>query len=159
MLYGSQAVGGLINIITKDVIGDKTSFKQSLGSYNTTETSINLIRSSKNIGSVDNLSTQINAYKKKSDGYRGNNALEVERLDLGVKFDQGNNITTLNVQSLFDHLQTPGALSASEVESNRRQSFYDPTGNTYTTPASPAGFLGDFTENKTNTLTASHKNN
>ena len=47
VLYGSQAVGGLINIITKDVIGDKTSFKQSLGSYNTTETSIDLIRSKK----------------------------------------------------------------------------------------------------------------
>jgi iron complex outermembrane receptor protein len=156
-LYGSQVVGGLINIITKDVIGDKTSIKQSLGSYNTTETSVDLARSTYNIGSIDTLVTHINAYKKKSDGYRYNNALEVERLDLGMRFNHGNNITTLNVQSLFDHLQTPGALSASEVESNRRQSFYDPTGNTYTTPASPAGFLGDFTENKTNTLTASHK--
>ena len=143
VLYGSQAVGGLINIITKDVLGDKTSIKQSLGSYNTTETSIDLIRSSENIGSVDNLSTQINAYKKKSDGYRDNNSLEVERLDFGVKFDQGNNITTLNVQSLHDHLQTPGALNALELAANRRQAIAD--------------HLGDFTDNKTVTISGSHK--
>jgi len=158
VLYGSQAVGGLINIITKDVIGDKTSIKQSLGSYNTTETSVDLTRSTKNIGSIDSLSTQVNAYKKKSDGYRDNNALEVERLDLGVKFNQGNKLTSINIQSLQDYLQTPGALTASEVASNRKQSFYDPTGNPWTTPASPAGFLGDFTENNTQTISAHHNN-
>jgi len=143
VLYGSQAVGGLINIITKDVVGDNTSIKQSLGSYNAIETSIDLIRSFKNIGSVDNLRTQINAYKKKSDGYRDNNTLEVERLDLGVKFDQGNNITTLNLQSLHDHLQTPGALNAIELAANRRQAIAD--------------HQGDFTENKTLTISGSHK--
>jgi len=149
VLYGSQAVGGLINIITKYTVGDSTSIKQSFGSYNTSETSVDLIRSKKNTGSSDKLSTHINAYKKKSDGYRDNNALNVERLDLGVKFNQGDKITSINIQSLKDYLQTPGALTASEVEANRKQSFYDPT--------TPEGFLGDFTENKTQTLTANHK--
>ena len=149
VLYGNQAIGGLINIITKDVSGDKTAIKQSLGSYNTTETSVDFARSTYNIGSIDSLSTQINAYQKTSDGYRDNNALDVERLDIGVKFNQGNNTTTINIQSLQDYLETPGSLLANEVETNRRQSFYD--------AATPEGFLGDFTENKTQTLTAQHK--
>jgi len=163
VLYGSQAVGGLINIITKDVSGDKTAIKQSLGSYNTTETSVDLARSTYNIGSIDSLSTQINAYKKTSDGYRDNNALDVERLGIGVKFNQGSNVTSFNLQALQDYLETPGSLLTNEVTTNPRQSFYNTTAGTcsndgwVTTYSCPAGFLGDFTENKTNTLTASHK--
>jgi len=143
VLYGNQAVGGLINIITKASMGNQSTVKQTIGSFNTKETQASIARTQRNTINFGSISMGINAYKKTSDGYRDHNSTDVEKIDLDLTFEKGVDKTHFNLQSLNDHLETPGSLYANEILLNRKQSH--------------SNFDADFTENQTTTLTATHK--
>ena len=143
VLYGNQAVGGLINIITKAPMGKQSTVKQTIGSFNTKETQASIARTQRNTTNLDSISMGINAYKKTSDGYRDHNSTDVEKIDLDLTLVKGVDKTQFNLQSLNDHLETPGSLYANELLINRKQSH--------------SNFDADFTENQTTTFTASHK--
>ena len=85
-IYGTSAVGGVINIITKKYSASAPilDFKASAGSYNTDDFSIGL--NAKN----DITSAVVTASKQLSNGYRDNSDYDAHNLSARFGFDLGN---------------------------------------------------------------------
>jgi len=118
-LYGNQAVGGLINIITQRPDTRSRRIGIGAGSYEGWELSLGL---SERLGSRAGLSLQ--AFRRDSDNYRENNASRVERLDGRLELDHADGYSYLDLQLLNDDVQTPGALFADELAADRRQAAF-----------------------------------
>jgi len=115
-LYGNQAVGGMINVITRKPSQRQLSVRAGVGSYDSHE--LGAAYSQR----LDNgLSLQLNANVRESDNYREHNASEVKRLSAAVGLAHGQGETQLGFSHLDDYQQTPGALLASEIAADRRQ--------------------------------------
>ncbi len=116
VLFGDQAVGGVINIITRKPGALRHSLKLSAGSYNTVKfhgmTSQALDNGVNYLVSFD---------ARDSDNYRQNN--ETSYLNgfgkLGYDYSSGSVFAEL--QYIDDDLNAPGTLFADEVEADRRQ--------------------------------------
>jgi iron complex outermembrane recepter protein len=116
VLYGDQAVGGVINIVTRaprqfvafvDAGGGsygERGFRAGLGQHWTA-------------GSL-----RLSAEGRDSDNYRENNALEYRNVLAQAGFDLGSARVLLETGKVHEELQTPGPLFADEVEQDRRQS-------------------------------------
>lgn len=115
-LYGNQAVGGLINIITRKPGARQISLYSGLGSENTRELGMGYSERYAN-----GLSLALNANDTRSDNYREHNRSEVKRLSAQAGFEHGDGKTTLSLAQLDDYQETPGALLAAEVAADRRQ--------------------------------------
>ena len=118
-LYGNQAVGGLINIITRRPDGRSRNVKTGAGSYEAWELAAGL---GERLGDRTGLSLQ--AYRRDSDNYRDRNTSRTERLDGHLEFDHHAGYSYLDLQLLHDYVQTPGALLASELAADRRQAAF-----------------------------------
>jgi len=116
VLFGDQAVGGVINIITRKPGALRHSLELSVGSYNTLKfhgmTSQALDNGVNYLVSLD---------ARESDNYRQHN--ESSYLNgfgkLGYDYNSGSVFAEL--QYVDDELNTPGTLFAEEVEADRRQ--------------------------------------
>jgi len=146
VLYGNQAVGGLINIITKKPIKDSSSITQTIGSYDHLSTNLNI---TKKINPTADFT--INAYKSESKGYRDHNSSEVERLDLSSNFTTNLGDTHVSFQNLNDYQTTPGALL---LDSSSYPDIND-VGRTGINNS----FVSDYIKNEINTTTINHKTN
>ena len=116
VLFGDQAVGGVINIITRKPGVLRHSLKLSAGSYNT----VNLhAMTSQALENGINYRVSLDA--RESDNYRDNN--EVSYLNgfgkLGYDYSSGSVFAEL--QYIDNDLNTPGALFADEVAQDRTQ--------------------------------------
>jgi len=116
VLFGDQAVGGVINVITRKPGAMRHSLKLSAGSYNT----INLHAMTSQ--ALDNgINYRVSLDARESDNYRDNN--ELSYLNgfgkLGYDYSSGSVFTEL--QYIDNDLNTPGALFADEVTRDRRQ--------------------------------------
>ena len=118
-LFGNQAVGGLINVITRRPRQRSVEVHAGAGSYNAREVSGML---SEPLGA--NSVLQVNAHRDISDNYRDRNASRVTRV--GARLDVGHEdgSSYLDVQHLSDYVQTPGALFAAELAVDRRQAVF-----------------------------------
>jgi iron complex outermembrane receptor protein len=117
-LYGDQAVGGVINIITKKIQGYDASIGSTVGSYN--HRSINASVSNK----INNqVSYRVYGEKLESDNYRENNESKSNHFFSKINYDNGK--TKLFAEWQFDDREQklPGSLLASEVEEDPRQSL------------------------------------
>ncbi len=116
VLYGDGAVGGVINIVTKNGSNEPPSYRadETLGSFAYKETNLS---ASKAVGS-----TAFSAYGNTitSDGYRDNNKLRQSNVvgEVRQTIDQGE--VYLNLSADTQHLGLPGALSNSEIAANPR---------------------------------------
>lgn len=120
-LYGNQAVGGLINIITRERDLRSYSLRMGTGSYHHHATSLNIVEPLN-----QNLSLGIQAKHNNSDNYREHNASKVTFLSADLTLQHANKgRTRLTVQRMKDHQETPGALLASELAVDRRQVMAD----------------------------------
>jgi iron complex outermembrane receptor protein len=119
ILYGNQAVGGLINVITSRPDRRARRLRGGLGSYSAWEALIGL---SERLGSSVGLNLQL--HKRDSDNYRDRNASRVERLDGRLEIEHGAGYSYVDLQLLRDYVQTPGALLASELAEDRRQAVF-----------------------------------
>ncbi|OGT30649.1 MAG: hypothetical protein A3E87_06720 [Gammaproteobacteria bacterium RIFCSPHIGHO2_12_FULL_35_23] len=119
VLYGDQAVGGIVNIVTRPLAKQRYA-QAGYGSFNSMNLQGGLSNYLKN-----NLGWRLNLNQFNTDNYRDHNQLRNSHLDLaGNKiFKQGN----INVEYQFDHqhLQYPGALTRSQVEESRQASEND----------------------------------
>jgi iron complex outermembrane receptor protein len=109
ILYGDNASGGVINIITKK--GDQLQTKAELagGSYGTLQSSLSLS------GSEKGLSYALSGSHMKSDGYRENS--NTENTDAGVKLNYDvNDSIRLNFRSNYhkDSTGLPGSIKKSD---------------------------------------------
>jgi iron complex outermembrane receptor protein len=118
VLFGDQAVGGVINVITRKPGALRHSLKLSAGSYNTLQLHA---MTSQALDSGLNYSLSLDA--RESDNYRDHN--EASYLNgfgkLGYEYESGSVFGEL--QYINDEINTPGTLFANEVEQDRRQSL------------------------------------
>lgn len=132
-LYGDQAVGGIINIITEAPAAFHAFAEAGYGSYESysARTGVSHL--------LDNgFSYRMTLEKKESDNYRDNNALSYENIvgRLGYEHDDGS--VFFDFQHVDEDLDTPAALLAAEVAANRRQVTAD--------------FVNDFSDTETTVL-------
>lgn len=118
-LYGNQAVGGLINIITRRPDAGSRRAGAGAGSYDAWEVSAGF---GERLG--DGAALSLLVYKHASDNYRDHNASDVERLDGRLELEHHAGYSYLDVQLLNDYVQTPGALLADELAADRRQAAF-----------------------------------
>ena len=119
ILYGNQAVGGLINVITRRPDARSLRAKLGGGSYDGWELLAGITeRLDQQVG----LSVQ--AAKRGNDNYRERNASRMQRLDARLEVDHQGGRSYIDVQRLDDYSQTPGALFASELAADRRQAVF-----------------------------------
>lgn len=130
VLFGDQAVGGMINVITRKPGELRSSLKLSAGSYDTVDFHT---MASQALDSGINYRVSLNL--RDSDNYRDHN--EASYLNGFVKFgyDYDDGLVFAELEHIDDELNTPGTLFADEMAADRRQV------NT--------NFSGDFSDAKT----------
>ena len=129
-LYGDQAVGGVINIITRSPNADDSRISLRAGSYSLREVEV-ATRQALDAG----WGVGISALQRESDNYREHNRAEYSNVTLTVEHAGKDHQQVFDLQYVDDYLETPGALFADEVAQNRRQVT--------------ANFVDDFIETKT----------
>jgi len=118
VLYGDQAVGGVINIITRQATAGevKGSLQVSGGSDD-----LQSYTASVSQGFSNGLSYNVTAQKRKADNYRDNNRSDVENLFAALRYDFTTGFVFVDGQYVDDKLGLPGSLSDTDVNANRRQ--------------------------------------
>jgi iron complex outermembrane receptor protein len=118
VLYGDQAVGGVINIITRRPDKFHAGLYAGLGSYQ--HHTINMEVANK---LANGMGYRFSAEKETTDNYRDHNALDYKNLFGLVDYQYGSGKTFFEYQRVNEDLETPGALFADQVKADRRQAF------------------------------------
>ena len=118
VLFGDQAVGGIINIITRKPGALRHSIKFTAGSYS------NVALHAMTSQALDSgLNYRVSLDLRESENYRRHN--EASYLNgfckLGYEYDSGQDFAEL--QYIDDQLNTPGTLFDDEVAADRRQVY------------------------------------
>ncbi|MCP4234303.1 MAG: TonB-dependent receptor [Aestuariibacter sp.] len=121
VLYGNQAVGGVINIIRKKFTEDSANVSLSAGSYGATR----LNATGKKVLGRTKLAAAV--ADSRTDNYRDNNEAENQRLSLKAETRHVGFDSYVELETIKDDIQTPGALLQAEMDVSRTQSlpFYD----------------------------------
>ena len=131
VLFGDQAVGGVINIITSGARGEVGSIEVAAGSYDTAG-----LHAVYGDNVTKSLHYRVSAEVRQSDNYRrDNNQVEYTNLFAKTGYDYTAGNVFGEVQHIKEDLQLPGSLLQSELDSDRRQTFVD--------------FLNDYTNSET----------
>ncbi|MGH8461475.1 MAG: TonB-dependent receptor [Stenotrophobium sp.] len=115
-LYGDQAVGGVINIITRKPVGLAAEAEAGLGSYRGKQARGSIA------DSAGGFSFRLSGEGRGSDNYRAHNHVEYENGLARTGYDYGSGGVFLEWNYVNERLQTPGALFANEVQQDPRQS-------------------------------------
>lgn len=118
-LFGNQAVGGLVNVITRRVERPARRLRVGLGSYDGVELAAGLSEPLS-----DDAGLRVGLLRRTSDNYRDRNASDLKRLELRAEIGHGRGFSSAELQLLDDYVQTPGALLASELDVDRRQAVF-----------------------------------
>lgn len=118
VLYGDQAVGGVINIITRRAVTGEVN-----GSVGATAGTDNLedYTASVNQGFVNGLSYSVSAQKRNADNYRDNNQSAYENVLGNLRYDFTKGFVFVEGQTIDDKLNLAGYLLDSEALVNPRQ--------------------------------------
>lgn len=131
-LFGDQAVGGVINVITREPESFTADFQISGGSYG---------RNSATVAVADRLdrgfSYRFSAETLSSDNYRKHNRLDYTNVFARAGYFHNSGKVFVELQAITEDAEQPGALTATDVERDRRQSLPD--------------FENDFNDVTTNT--------
>jgi iron complex outermembrane receptor protein len=116
VLFGDQAVGGVINIITRKPGAMRHSLELSAGSYNTVKfhgmTSQSL---------ANGVNYRVSLDARESDNYRQHNESSYLNGFGKLGYDYSSGSVFAELQYVDDELNTPGTLFADEVAVDRRQ--------------------------------------
>ena len=119
-LYGDQAVGGVINIVTRDAQADSKSVEVATGSYSRRQLTANI-----NTSISDATRLQIAAKMLRNDNYRDNNELKSNDLLARINHSASDGSVFLEMQQIDTRQELPGSLLEAEVQQDRRQSYVD----------------------------------
>ncbi len=146
VLYGNQAVGGVINIIRKKITVDKFTATARAGSYRSSRLSASV---NKMMGETQ---LSLSAFADNSDNYRDHNDASKNHVNLRLNHQHDIVSGYIDVKMTDSHILTPGALLESEMEDSRTQSlmFYEDDFFDTRTNALSLGF--DLLVDKTKTL-------
>ncbi|MEW8648420.1 MAG: TonB-dependent receptor [Candidatus Thiodiazotropha endolucinida] len=126
-LYGNQAVGGMVNIITRRADAFSAKLAAGAGSYDGYDLYADLGNRLEN-----GLAYHLSARHRESDNYRENNQTEREDYNLRLDYRHPQGEVFLEHQRVDDYQQLPGSLFEAEMEQDRRQSI--------------AAYSGDFSD-------------
>jgi len=116
VLFGDQAVGGVINIITRKPGALRHSLKLSAGSYNT------VAFHGMTSQALDNgVNYRVSLDVRESDNYRDHNESSYLNGFGKLGYDYSSGSVFAEVQYIDDELNTPGTLFADEVAADRKQ--------------------------------------
>lgn len=117
VLYGDQAVGGVINIITKRAVAGEID-----GSVSATGGSDNLedYTASVRQGFENGLSYSISAQQRDADNYRDNNKTAYKNLLATLRYDSEYGFLFADGQQVKDDLRLPGSISDLQAALDRR---------------------------------------
>lgn len=118
VLYGDQAIGGVINIITRRARTGETrgSVSARRGSDNLEDYGVNLSQ-----GFHQGLSYSLSGQKRNADNYRDNNQSAYESLLLNLRYDHERGYLVAEGHSVKDDLRTPGSITDDQAALDRRQ--------------------------------------
>ena len=117
VLYGNQAVGGVINIIRKKFTQDKVAVGLKLGSYDSSRINASI---NKLVGKTQ---LAVTAFSSSSDNYRDHNETEVKHVSLRADHDYQSFSGYFELAKSDDNILTPGALLQSDLDADRTQSL------------------------------------
>lgn len=117
VLYGDQAVGGVINIITRKAsAGSAQGFVSATrGSFNTEDYVASVSQ-----GFDSGLSYRVSAQKRNADNYRDHNQSTAQNVLAQVRFDAGEQFFFAEAQQIEDELNLAGSLSDAAAAINPR---------------------------------------
>lgn len=120
VLYGDQAVGGVINIITKRATSGESNGSIQLlgGSDNLQSLAANLSQ-----GFANGVSYSLSAQKRDVDNYRDNNESDYTNVLGNIRYDFTRGHVFAEGLYVDDQLNLPGSLSEVQAAENPRQTF------------------------------------
>ena len=133
--YGNQAVGGVVNIVTRRPGTPTAEVQLDLGSFDRRVATARL--SGRQGGGWGG---QVNARRERTDNYRRHNTAQREIFDLLLDRTRATGRVFLTVSAFDERLDTPGALFLDEAETDPR--------------ASAAVYANDYLNTRTRTVRA-----
>ncbi|MBS7690862.1 TonB-dependent receptor plug domain-containing protein [Pseudomonas lalucatii] len=118
VLYGDQAVGGVVNIITRTPLQDEAYVETSRGSHDLEAYRGHAFRQ---LGG--GFSLYANGEARHADGYRDNNHASYSNAFARLRHDHEGGWLLAEYQTIDDELRLPGALSESQRRADRKASF------------------------------------
>lgn len=117
VLFGDQAVGGVINIITRKPEKDRAVIGAGIGSYERMKSFFNI---DKKLG--EQSTVRISGEALDTENYRDHNQYDIGMLSglLNYEYEQGNAFIELSL--VKSSQETPGALSTAQAAADRKQS-------------------------------------
>jgi len=140
VLFGNQAVGGVINIITNKKTKQKTSLSTSIGSYHATKVTANI---SQKLDEKTDFNLHLS--QSNSNGYRDNNESSSKNFIFSSNTQINNRFLKASVQHFEENVANPGSLYFDQLWANRIQSIND--------------YRDDFTKTISNVFTFSSNQN
>ncbi|MEN8175789.1 MAG: TonB-dependent receptor plug domain-containing protein, partial [Pseudomonadota bacterium] len=117
VLFGNQAVGGVVNVVTRSADLDAHYLEGGVGSYQSARAHAGFSRP---LG--HDLFLRVAASYRDTDNYRDHNSLRSKDLGLRLEQQYGRGTWFLEGDAANDYQQLPGSLFADEVAGDRRQS-------------------------------------
>ena len=117
-LFGNQAVGGVVNIITRRPTNFGAIVQTEAGDYDGYQVKVNVA------DKLDNsLAYRFSARKRENDNYRDNNKVDLE--DVGLRLDYGLAKGDIFFEYYYSdqEIENPGSLFADELRADREQSI------------------------------------
>jgi iron complex outermembrane receptor protein len=115
-LFGDQAVGGVINVITRKPLRFTVSVEPGYGSYNRRAGRVSLTNRWKN-----GLSLRFSGERLATDNYRDNNEKDYSNYLGIVDFEHGRGSVFFDFQRVNEELELPGGLTLAQLAVDRRQ--------------------------------------
>lgn len=118
VLFGDQAVGGVLNIITRRPDHPTVDVRLGGGSHDARRLTLSASQRFAN-----GIGARLSAERRESDNYRDNNAADYRSANLLLDYEWSAGRVFAEIQRIDDDLQLPGALPAAMAHHNRRQSL------------------------------------
>ncbi len=117
VLYGDQAVGGVINIITRRAVAGEVhgSIRATAGTGNLEDYAASVTQ-----GFENGLSYSLSAQKRNADNYRDNNQSENENVLANLRYDFTQGFVFVEGQRVDDKLRLASSISDAQAEVNPR---------------------------------------
>lgn len=115
--HGNQAVGGVVNIVTRDPGLPSAYLEAGAGTHDTV-----IARGAATVPFADNAFARLAADYRETDNYRDHNRLRSDLVDFTLEHRFPESRVTAAVGHTQERLQTPGSLFADELEADRRMS-------------------------------------
>jgi len=124
VLYGDNAVGGVINIVTKSALdGESGNVAVELGTFNTRRLTAGLQKM------AGDTALSLNVESLKSAAYRDSNAVENASLAAEISREDDGWQRGLRYRQSWEDIQLPGSLNEPDYQADRRQAGSFPYDN------------------------------